>query len=441
MLNISRWLISSFKGSYIPETDGNKSIGVKKPYNPILGELFLAKWQSDEFGETKLVCEQVSHHPPITAVFISNEKMGIYCNGSFKQKVRFAGTSVKVDQVGHMTVIFKKSSEFYIMSLPNLIVGGLFTGSTFMEAHGKLAIVSNKDSLAVMNFHKKPWLYGSYNKFDCEIYSKSGSKDNYEFEDMFKSVLSKGGYNGTEPDYVIKGIWDTLSTFEPIKKDFEEVSVNCSDYLGVPDSKSGKKDKRKKLSEKFASSSLFGRLNIGTKSASKAELNSSGTDTPTDDISDSPASAITGDSYVSLSEQNSETSSPGSLSTSNMYSEGSNVFIDIESMKKAEIQVLEVKDQNELESHRVWQEVTVALQNRDYHAASEAKNKIEENQRALVRMREEKNEEYKSQYFKYMDYKDFKDKSHFDSYNLIRNEFESIGDGLWFFSDLVDEYF
>ncbi|OMJ24916.1 Protein kes1 [Smittium culicis] len=439
-----RWLISSFKGSYIPETDGDKSIGVKKPYNPILGEQFLAKWQSEEFGETKLVCEQVSHHPPITAVFISNEKMGIYCNGSSalnKQKVRFAGTSVKVDQFGHMTVIFKKSSEFYIMSLPNLVVGGLFTGSLFMEAHGKLAIVSNKNSLAVMNFHKKPWLYGSYNKFDCEIYSKSSSKDNYKFEDLFKSVLSKRSYNGTEPDYAIKGIWDSLSTFEPIKKHLEEISANGSEYLEVIDTKSGRKDKSKKLSKKLSASNLFGRLNIGSKSASKSELNSLDINTPTDDASDSSVSAITGNSDVSLSEQNSETSSPGSMATSSMFSEGSNVFIDIESMKKSEIQVLDVKDQNELESHRVWNEVTVALHNKDYHSASEAKNKIEEYQRALARMREEKNEKYKPHYFKYKDFKDFKDKSYIDSYNLIRNEFEPIGDGLWFYSDLVDEFF
>jgi hypothetical protein len=40
----------------------------KKPLNPVLGEVFYGNWpDKDGRGETKLVSEQVSHHPPITA--------------------------------------------------------------------------------------------------------------------------------------------------------------------------------------------------------------------------------------------------------------------------------------------------------------------------------------------------------------------------------------
>lgn len=40
----------------------------KKPLNPVLGELFYGQWADTKGrGETILVSEQVSHHPPITA--------------------------------------------------------------------------------------------------------------------------------------------------------------------------------------------------------------------------------------------------------------------------------------------------------------------------------------------------------------------------------------
>lgn len=40
----------------------------KKPLNPVLGELFYGVWPDENGrGETKLIVEQVSHHPPIVS--------------------------------------------------------------------------------------------------------------------------------------------------------------------------------------------------------------------------------------------------------------------------------------------------------------------------------------------------------------------------------------
>lgn len=41
---------------------------VVQPLNPVLGEVFYGVWPDvGGRGETELVVEQVSHHPPITA--------------------------------------------------------------------------------------------------------------------------------------------------------------------------------------------------------------------------------------------------------------------------------------------------------------------------------------------------------------------------------------
>ncbi|KAJ2401836.1 Oxysterol-binding protein OBPa, partial [Coemansia sp. RSA 2559] len=44
--------------------------GVKKPYNPVLGEFFRSKYEFEANASSAFfVAEQVSHHPPITALF------------------------------------------------------------------------------------------------------------------------------------------------------------------------------------------------------------------------------------------------------------------------------------------------------------------------------------------------------------------------------------
>lgn len=47
-----------------------------KPYNPIYGERFVCTWKHEDESETKFFAEQVSHHPPISACFMINEKAG-----------------------------------------------------------------------------------------------------------------------------------------------------------------------------------------------------------------------------------------------------------------------------------------------------------------------------------------------------------------------------
>lgn len=53
--------------------------GLKKPLNPYLGELFFGEW-SDPSANAKVivVSEQVCHHPPTTACYMSDDENGIY---------------------------------------------------------------------------------------------------------------------------------------------------------------------------------------------------------------------------------------------------------------------------------------------------------------------------------------------------------------------------
>jgi hypothetical protein len=54
--------------------------------------LFYGQWpDADGRGDTNLLVEQVSHHPPITAYVIENKQKGLKLVGSNAQRTAFNG--------------------------------------------------------------------------------------------------------------------------------------------------------------------------------------------------------------------------------------------------------------------------------------------------------------------------------------------------------------
>ncbi len=86
----------------------------KKPYNPVLGEFHEAHIDSPKYGRTRLVLEQVSHHPPVSAAHIYNEdqKLELFGNASFA--VKFGANSVTVTIDAMFEVFAGKFGEKYV---------------------------------------------------------------------------------------------------------------------------------------------------------------------------------------------------------------------------------------------------------------------------------------------------------------------------------------
>jgi hypothetical protein len=125
MINFVKWFISSLNASYSRRVP--KGEWEKKPYNPILGEQFKMHWDEvDGSGETSVLCEQVSHHPPVTGFNIKNEKFGVTLNGHTGQKTRFSGTSLICDQVGQSVVTLNQRNEKYMFTCPSITVNGIW---------------------------------------------------------------------------------------------------------------------------------------------------------------------------------------------------------------------------------------------------------------------------------------------------------------------------
>lgn len=94
MIQVTRWYLSAFHA-------GRKGSIAKKPYNPVLGEIFRCYWNlSDKNSDLSVdgpvpwarktdlvfVAEQVSHHPPISAFYAENVSKKIMCCGMDRYK-------------------------------------------------------------------------------------------------------------------------------------------------------------------------------------------------------------------------------------------------------------------------------------------------------------------------------------------------------------------
>ncbi|KAF3003481.1 hypothetical protein E8E13_004093 [Curvularia kusanoi] len=190
-----------------------ESEGVKKPLNAFLGELFLGKWEDEELGETRLVSEQVSHHPPITACYIWNDKHGVRAEGFTEQEITFSG-NVSIKQKGYATLHIDKYDEDYLMPVPNVKVKGILGGKPYPELQGGYSLISSTGYVSKITFEGKSFFGGGQkNGFDAKMYHIDNPKETL---------------------YHAKGVWNGESTFEDARTGKEIERLDFATLRSLP---------------------------------------------------------------------------------------------------------------------------------------------------------------------------------------------------------------
>jgi len=166
--------------------------GVKKPYNPILGEIFRASW---DHGTSKsfYVSEQVSHHPPISAFYGSNRPAGFVLNGSILFRSKFMGNSTAALLDGQATMYMINCDEEYVMTFPTAYARGILWGTLLMELGGTVTITCEKTEMKCeIEFKTKPFFGGDYNVVVGKITHKK--KVLYTFTGKWDKQLTGKGH-------------------------------------------------------------------------------------------------------------------------------------------------------------------------------------------------------------------------------------------------------
>jgi len=147
-----------------------KPPGVKKPYNPILGEVFQCRFDWGDAGNAMYVGEQVSHHPPISAFHSFNRKGGWQLHAVMHPKTKFLGNSAELVMKGQGVLDFYEIGEEYEFTFPALYVRGLLIGVMRMEIAGDVTITCKKTGLTTtLTFANKGFFKGENNSVSGKI--------------------------------------------------------------------------------------------------------------------------------------------------------------------------------------------------------------------------------------------------------------------------------
>ncbi|KAH7358202.1 oxysterol-binding protein [Plectosphaerella cucumerina] len=151
---------------------GSPQVSIKKPLNAFLGELFLASWTDEESKSTvRLVSEQVSHHPPITAMHLADEAHGVRADGYARVEMTFNG-SVDIRQVGHAVIHVDKYDEDYLIPLTSVKVRGFLGGRLYPEVVDTYTIESSSGFTSEICFSGSSWFGGKKNAFRATTFRR-----------------------------------------------------------------------------------------------------------------------------------------------------------------------------------------------------------------------------------------------------------------------------
>ncbi|XP_011184351.1 oxysterol-binding protein-related protein 8 isoform X1 [Zeugodacus cucurbitae] len=193
MKTVVQWYLSGFY---------KKPKGLKKPYNPILGETFRCYWEHPNGSRTFYIAEQVSHHPPVSAFYVTNRQDGFCISCSILAKSKFYGNSTSAVLEGVATLTLLPRGETYTLNTPYAHCKGILVGTLSMELGGKVNIeCENTGYKTELEFKLKPFLGGS----------------------DYTNLISGKIKLGKETMATISGHWDTEMTIKEAKTGEETI--------------------------------------------------------------------------------------------------------------------------------------------------------------------------------------------------------------------------
>ncbi|KAF2211687.1 hypothetical protein CERZMDRAFT_42851 [Cercospora zeae-maydis SCOH1-5] len=262
ILAVLKWLLASLKSQQYAGRQPNE--GVKKPLNAFLGEVFIGDCGPED-DETHMISEQVSHHPPVTACYLWNDKHGVRAEGYTRQDIRFTGT-VNITQIGHAILHLDEFNEDYLIPLPDVKVQGILTGNPYPELQGSHSIMSSTGYRAIIDFSGKRLLGfgGEKNHVHAAIYAPEDKKHSdpiYVAEGNWSESFSIKDSSGTTIDtYNVSSATATEFRTLPLdrqdpwesRKAWQHViaAIKAGNMQGVADAKSklenGQREMRKR---------------------------------------------------------------------------------------------------------------------------------------------------------------------------------------------------
>jgi len=176
-----------------------------KPFNPLLGETYQL-----ERPDFRIVCEQVSHHPPVSAFHA--ESPAFRFHGSIHPKIKFWGKSVEIQPKGTLTVELPQWNETYTWSNVNCCVHNIIVGKLWIEQYGTMEIINHTTGhRCELSFKPAGWFSRDLHRIEGFIVDQSKTRKAFlygKWTDGIKSVdmASYEEYNNSNPRQLTKEV-------------------------------------------------------------------------------------------------------------------------------------------------------------------------------------------------------------------------------------------
>ena len=147
MIGIVRWFLAPWR---------LRRGKVRKPYNPILGEMFICSFDFEEDGKIEWISEQVCHHPPISGFYMRNKKLKFNFNGTIWTKSEYIFPSAAaIQSKGYAILTLEDTNEQYKITYPTGYVPNFIATNLQFELIGKTIIECVKTGMkAEIDFQK-----------------------------------------------------------------------------------------------------------------------------------------------------------------------------------------------------------------------------------------------------------------------------------------------
>ncbi|BHF59893.1 Oxysterol-binding protein-related protein 11 [Sparganum proliferum] len=223
MVRFVKWYLTFFHA-------GKRDKIAKKPYNPIIGEVFHCSWRipkgACEVSEpqtnptdtavdadhyTLSYCaEQVSHHPPVSAFRFVCPEADMELTASIHTQSRFQGISVCVSMLGKVILRLREHKEDYIFSLPSAYARAILT-VPWIEIGDSVSVTCPQSGYtARINFHVKSKPTNKLHHVTAEIYAPD------------PRTASSPNTDGLCPIYRAVGEWNSSFRLEDLSSQAEE---------------------------------------------------------------------------------------------------------------------------------------------------------------------------------------------------------------------------
>eukprot|EP01097_Dermamoeba_algensis_P003710 TRINITY_DN2539_c0_g1_i4.p1 TRINITY_DN2539_c0_g1~~TRINITY_DN2539_c0_g1_i4.p1 ORF type:complete len:345 (+),score=62.41 TRINITY_DN2539_c0_g1_i4:479-1513(+) len=173
----------------------NSTSRVCKPFNPILGETYDLVHAEKGF---RALVEQVSHHPPVSALHVEAKNYLFWT--SIYPKNKFWGKSIEVHPTGRIKLKLLPTNEFITWHKITTCVHNIILGSPWIDHYGTMELVNHTNGgKCILNFIKPSSWFSTEASLCIQgfVYDNNGNQK-YKINGKWTEGLTAQTVNGSE---------------------------------------------------------------------------------------------------------------------------------------------------------------------------------------------------------------------------------------------------